>query len=233
MTKAATKQVEEFTAGTKKAMEEGVEKMSKGFEDASQFGQDNVEAMVASSKVMAKAAEEMNAEMIAFSKKSYEDGMAAMKELGSVKSVSDFFEMQTSLAKTSFEGFVAEATKLNEMYAAAAKDAVSAEYVFFDRATIPAGAYRGLDEAYEGLDVGSMHLITSADADEETIYRVLRSIWENREKVVAKHAAGRAIQPSVVVRDTGTPFHPGAVRSYREIGIWPEESAAADSAPAE
>ena len=31
--------------------------------------------------------------------------------------------MQTSLAKTAFEGFVAEATKLNEMYAAAAKDA--------------------------------------------------------------------------------------------------------------
>ena len=123
MTKAATKQVEEFTAETKKAMEEGVEKMSKGFEDASAFGQDNVEAMVASSKVIAKAAEEMNAEIMAFSKKSYEDSMAAAKELGSVKSVSDYFEMQTSLAKTAFEGFVAEATKLNEMYAAAAKDA--------------------------------------------------------------------------------------------------------------
>ena len=97
--------------------------MSKGFEDASQFGQENVEAMVASSKVIAKAAEEMNAEVIAFSKKNYEDSMAAVKEMGSVKSVSDFFEMQTSMAKTSFEGFVAEATKLNEMYAAAAKDA--------------------------------------------------------------------------------------------------------------
>ena len=123
MTKAATKQVEEFTAETKKAMEEGVEKMSKGFEDANQFGQDNVEAMVATGKVIAKAAEEMNAEMMAFSKKNYEDSMAAMKELGSVKSVSEFFEMQTSLAKTSFDSFVAEATKLNEMYAAAAKDA--------------------------------------------------------------------------------------------------------------
>ena len=123
MTKAATKQVEEFTAEAKKTMEEGVEKMSKGFEDASQFGQQNVEAVVASSKAFAKAAEEMNAEIIAFSKKSYEDSMAAAKELSSVKSVSEFFEMQTTLAKSSFEGFVAEATKLNEMYAAAAKDA--------------------------------------------------------------------------------------------------------------
>ena len=123
MTKAATKQVEEFTAEAKKTMEEGVEKMSKGFEDAAAFGQDNVEAMVASGKVVAKAAEEMNAEIIAFSKKSYEDSMAAAKELTTVKSVTELFEMQTAFAKASFEGFVAEATKLNEIYSAAAKEA--------------------------------------------------------------------------------------------------------------
>lgn len=123
MTKAATKQVEEFTAEAKKTMEEGVEKMSKGLEDATQFGQENVEAVVASSKVVAKAAEEMNAEILAFSKKSYEDSMAAAKEFTSVKSMSELFEKQTEFAKVSFEGFVAEATKLNEMYSSAAKDA--------------------------------------------------------------------------------------------------------------
>ena len=142
MTKAATKQVEEFTAEAKKTMEEGVEKMSKGIEDASQFGQDNVEAVVASGKVMAKAAEEMNAEIMAFSKKSYEDGMAAAKELSSVKSVSEFFEMQTTLAKSSFEGFVAEATKLNEMYAAAAKEAFAPINARFTAAAEMVKGYR-------------------------------------------------------------------------------------------
>ena len=115
--------MEDFTAEAKKTMEEGVEKMSKGFEDASAFGQENVEAMVASTKAFAKAAEEMNAEIIAFSKKSYEDSMAAAKELTSAKSVTEVFEKQTAFAKASFEGFVAEATKLNELYAAAAKEA--------------------------------------------------------------------------------------------------------------
>lgn len=123
MTKAATKQVEEFTAEAKKTMEEGVEKMSKGLEDASQFGQQNVEAMVASGKAFAKAAEELNAEVLAYSKKSYEDSMAAAKEMTTVKSVSELFEMQTNFAKTAFEGIVAEATKLNEMYAAATRQA--------------------------------------------------------------------------------------------------------------
>jgi phasin family protein len=123
MNKIANQQVEEFTAEAKRSMEEGVERMSKGFEDVTQFGQENVEAMVASGKVMAKAAEEMNAEVIAFSKKSYEDSMAAAKEIASARTVSEFFEKQTAFAKTSFETFVAEATKLNEMYSQAAKEA--------------------------------------------------------------------------------------------------------------
>jgi phasin family protein len=123
MAKAATKNVEDFTQEAKKTMEEGVEKVTKGIEDATQFGQDNVEAMVASSKIVSKAAEDMNAEIMAFSKKSYEDGMAAAKEFGSVKSVSELVEKQTAFAKTSFESFVAEATKLNEMYSDAAKSA--------------------------------------------------------------------------------------------------------------
>jgi TRAP transporter TAXI family solute receptor len=96
-------------------------------------------------------------------------------------------------------------------------------YPFFDRATIPAGTYRNQDEEFRGMNVGSMHLITSAGQDEELVYQVTRTIWENRERVVEKHPAGRAIQERVVVRDTGTEFHPGAIRFYREIGIWPED----------
>lgn len=99
-------------------------------------------------------------------------------------------------------------------------------YPFFAPAEIPAGTYRGQEEDFEGLDVGSMHLITSAERSADLIYELTRTIYENREAVVAKHAAGRAINPRNVVRDTGTEFHPGAVRYYREIGIWPEREAA-------
>lgn len=123
MNKAATKQVEEFTAEAKKSMEEGVEKMTKSAEDAMAFGQESMEAMVASGKIFAKATEEMNAEMIAFSKKSYEDVMAASKDISAAKSVTELFEKQTAFAKSAFENFVSESTKMNDLYAAAAKDA--------------------------------------------------------------------------------------------------------------
>lgn len=98
------------------------------------------------------------------------------------------------------------------------------EYLFFRRATIPAGTYRGLDADYHGLDVGSMHLITSGSADEELIYQLTKTLYENREQVAAKHPAGKAINPKNAARDTGTLFHPGARRYYREIGIWPGDT---------
>ena len=96
------------------------------------------------------------------------------------------------------------------------------DFVFFAPATIPAGTYRNQTEAFNGLDVGSMHMITSADAPDDLVYTVTKLLYENRERVVEKHAAGRAINPNNVVRDTGTEFHPGAIRFYREIGIWTE-----------
>ena len=111
-------------------------------------------------------------------------------------------------------------------YEAEAMDELIDRYVFFTRATIPAGTYRGQSDEFNGLDVGSMHLIAAASTDEELIYQLTKTLWENRDEVVKKHPAGRAINPKNAVRNTGTEFHPGAVRFYREIGIWPEQQAA-------
>lgn len=106
-------------------------------------------------------------------------------------------------------------------YDEAAKAALFARYPFFNAASIPAGTYRGQDAAFDGMNVGSMQLITAAALDDETVYRFTKTLYEQRAKVVEQHPAGRAINPKNVARDTGTPFHPGAERFYREIGIWP------------
>lgn len=107
------------------------------------------------------------------------------------------------------------------------------DYPFFAPATIPAGTYRGQDEDFNGLNVGSMQLITGGQVDEETVYQFTKLIYERRAEVVQRHPAGKAIQAKVVVRDTGTEFHPGAIRFYKEIGIWQETEAPEATAPAE
>lgn len=105
-------------------------------------------------------------------------------------------------------------------YEEEAMERLSAEYPFFDRATVPAGTYRRQDADLHMLDTGSMHLITSADKDEELVYEVTKALYEHRDGVVQRHAAGRAINERNAPRDTGTEFHPGAIRFYREAGIW-------------
>ena len=104
----------------------------------------------------------------------------------------------------------------------AEKQGLIDEYLFFRPATIPADTYRGQAQPFDGLDVGSMHFITSSSAPADLIYNVTKLLYENQPLVVEKHAAGRAINPNNVVRDTGTEFHPGAIRYYQEAGIWPQ-----------
>ena len=121
--KAAGEAAEKAGAEARKSVEQGADQVRKGFETAAAFNQGNIEAVVTSSKIAAKAMETMTSEMAAYSKKSYEDGMAAAKELGSCRTMPELIEKQTEHSRASLESFVAEATKLNEMYASAAQEA--------------------------------------------------------------------------------------------------------------
>jgi TRAP transporter TAXI family solute receptor len=107
-------------------------------------------------------------------------------------------------------------------YDESAIDELTRTYSFFRRTTVPAGTYRGMDEDYSGLVVGALHLIVSAQAEEEMVYLVTKTLYESSREVTERHGVGRAITAENVVRDTGTEFHPGAIRFYREAGIWPE-----------
>lgn len=102
------------------------------------------------------------------------------------------------------------------------RDQLVADYPFFRPAVIPGGTYTGHDEDFHGLDVGSMHLITAASLDEDLVYELTKTLYENREQVAQQHPAARSINPDNVTRPTGTEFHPGAIRYFQEIGIWPE-----------
>lgn len=105
-----------------------------------------------------------------------------------------------------------------------AKEQLISEYGFFEPAVIPGGTYSGIDEDFHGLNVGSAHLIAHADVDEQLVYDFVRLAYENREQIAERHRAANAITPENVVKNTGTPFHPGAERYFREIGIWPDET---------
>ena len=118
----ATAKTETLVADTQKTMTEQLEKFSKGFEGFTAFGQENMDALVKSSEIAAKAAEGIGSEVSAYSKKAFEDSVAAAQDIASAKTMTELFEKQTAFAQAALEGFVQQSTKMNEILVAAGKE---------------------------------------------------------------------------------------------------------------
>jgi TRAP transporter TAXI family solute receptor len=118
-------------------------------------------------------------------------------------------------------------------YDEATKAQLIKDYPYYSPIQVPSDKYTDLEEDFQALNVGSMQLITYANVDEELIYQMTKTIWENREEIAKQHPAAKAINEKNAARFTGTEFHPGAIRFYKEIGIWPEAATAEESTPAE
>ncbi|HKF99538.1 MAG TPA: phasin family protein [Xanthobacteraceae bacterium] len=96
--------------------------MIKNLDEVQKLGKDNVEATLKSFGAASKAFQAIAAEVTNYAKKSFEDGTAAMERLLGAKTLEKAIEVQSEYVKTSYEGFVTEATKLGELYADLAKE---------------------------------------------------------------------------------------------------------------
>jgi hypothetical protein len=93
------------------------------FDAIQKVGKDNVDAALKSFGVASKGMQTIAVEASDYTKKSFEQGTALMEKLVAVKTIDKAFELQADYAKTAYEGFVAQATKMGELYTAMAKDA--------------------------------------------------------------------------------------------------------------
>ena len=96
--------------------------MVKNLEDLQQVGKENVDMALKSMGALSKSAQAIAVEVADYQKKSFEDGTAALEKLFGVKSLDKAIEVQTEYAKTAYEGFVAKASKIGELYADFAKE---------------------------------------------------------------------------------------------------------------
>ena len=98
------------------------EKSVKLTEELTEFQKGNVEAIVESSKLAAKAAETLGQNAADFARKSYETGTAAFKTFASAKSPTELFKLQSDYVKSYFDSAVAESTKVTEAWLKLAGD---------------------------------------------------------------------------------------------------------------
>ena len=118
----AQAQAETMQAAGAKAFREGIDKSVAGFAELNVEGKKNIEALVASASAAQKGAETLSAASLAFSKKSWEDSVAAAQSLSQARSVQELVELQTSWAKSSAEAYLAQLTKTNEIITNSMKD---------------------------------------------------------------------------------------------------------------
>jgi TRAP transporter TAXI family solute receptor len=88
----------------------------------------------------------------------------------------------------------------------------------FSPSKIPAGTYRLLDQDYITL-ADSNFVIGRSDLPDDLVYQVLKAVFENQHRLVKVTSLASETLPQNVEKDTFLPFHPGAVRYYRESGI--------------
>lgn len=91
-------------------------------------------------------------------------------------------------------------------------------YPVWSRYVLAAGTYPGQDRDLQLIAQPNV-LITAQSADEEVIYEVTRTLWQNLEFLRNQHRAVHEMSLEHAFTDLPVPLHPGALRFYREQGM--------------
>jgi phasin family protein len=130
--KDKTMETTEFTTKLKSAVGEvqtkAKEALGKGaatFGEYSEFSKGNVEAVVASGKILATGMQALGTTLVADGKTAFETLTAEVKELAAVKSPTDFFKLQAAFLRRNFETVVANTSKNSETIVKLANEAAA------------------------------------------------------------------------------------------------------------
>ena len=86
------------------------------------------------------------------------------------------------------------------------------------RYVIPAGTYPGQDKDVKTIAQPNF-LAVRADADEEAVYKITKTIYENLPFLQSIHKATKAMSLDKATNGLPMPLHPGAARYYKEAGL--------------
>ncbi len=95
---------------------------------------------------------------------------------------------------------------------------VNQTYPVWSRYTVPASTYPGQSKAIQTIAQPNF-LAIHPDVDEEVVYKLTKTIYENLLFLHGIHKATRAMKLERAIVGLPVPLHPGAARYYEEKGI--------------
>jgi len=92
---------------------------------------------------------------------------------------------------------------------------------YFGEFSYPAGTFKGVDYDVLTPDNG-IQLICDANMSDELVYKLTKTIVENLDCVTKIYAPAKELNPAWCGSKLGNPFHPGAIKYFKEKGLWKE-----------
>jgi TRAP transporter TAXI family solute receptor len=85
--------------------------------------------------------------------------------------------------------------------------------------TIRKGTYKGLDHDIQTVGTANIIMI-DAGMDEALVYKITKAIFDNIEKFKAGHPSAKGFNLNDATKGSTVPFHPGAIKYFKEQGVW-------------
>ncbi len=96
-------------------------------------------------------------------------------------------------------------------------DALMSEYGFYTYGVIPGGTYGPVAEDVPAVAVMAT-IIARNDVPEDTVYALIKGIFDNQEEIATAHAKGAELSVETAVSGIDIPFHAGATKYFTEVG---------------
>jgi TRAP transporter TAXI family solute receptor len=95
---------------------------------------------------------------------------------------------------------------------------ITQKYPFLAPAKIPANTYKGQTEEVKTVAVMAV-LIALPSVKEDVIYNITKALIENQPELASAHGKGKELSLQTATKGVSIPFHPGAVKYYKEKGV--------------
>ncbi len=89
---------------------------------------------------------------------------------------------------------------------------------YYAEALIPGGLYRGSDSDTPTFGVKAT-LVTTARVDADVVYELVKAVFENLDNFRQLHPAFAHLKAAEMLEGNSAPFHPGAIKYYKEAGL--------------
>jgi len=88
-------------------------------------------------------------------------------------------------------------------------------------AEVPGGIFAGVPEPQYLMHMDTV-FVARDDISEDAIYEITKAIWEHNAELLKKPGLMAWNTDKFLTTEPGIPYHEGAIKFYKEIGVWTE-----------